>query len=72
MKQGGNLLLREYFEKYDLENEDSKVKFNTKASQFYRKRLAALASNLQFTDDEPGYDEGRNLSDGKPLPTKCP
>ncbi len=45
MKQGGNLLLKEYFEKYDLEKEDPKVKYATKAAQFHRKRLAALASN---------------------------
>jgi hypothetical protein len=45
MRQGGNLQVREYLEKYDLENEDAKVKFNTKAAQFHRKRLAALASN---------------------------
>jgi hypothetical protein len=44
VRNGGNEKLRSFLEQYNLENEDIKVKYNTKAADFYRKRLGALAN----------------------------
>lgn len=72
MRVGGNQQFREYLEKYNLEDEQAKIKYQTKAAQFYRKRIAALANNTLLQEDDPDYDEGRKMSDGQPLPTRSP
>lgn len=67
MEHGGNHKLSEYLDKYDLNSEDIKVKYNTKAAQWYRKRLAASANGIidHFTDSELEYNEGKKLADGR-------
>jgi hypothetical protein len=45
MELGGNHKFNEFLDQYDLNTEDIKVKYNTKAAQYYRKQLAAQANN---------------------------
>jgi hypothetical protein len=59
MKVGGNQQFKEFLEKYNLEEEKPKVKYMTKAANFYRRKLAAMANNTLFNEDDPDYDEGR-------------
>lgn len=64
MRVGGNLQFKEFLEKYNLENEEPKVKYQTKAAQFYRRKIAALSNGNLFSDDDPDYDEARKMIDG--------
>lgn len=50
MSNGGNQNLTDFLDKYDLNSEDIKVKYNTKACAFYRKRLTSLATNQDFNE----------------------
>lgn len=60
MQAGGNNKLHQFLEHYDLNAESSiKVKYNTKAAAFYRRQLAAEATNQEFAEEKPAYDEGR-------------
>jgi hypothetical protein len=63
MEHGGNHKLNEFYDKFDLLSQDIKIKYNTKAAQWYRKTLAANAfgSPNSFTEPEPDYDEGKKL-----------
>ena len=66
IKAGGNNKLKEYFKRFGLDNiYDTKIKYNTKAADYYRKRNNAQALELNFNEDEPSYAEGRMLTDGK-------
>lgn len=44
MQQGGNIQFKEYMEKYNLEGEELRMKYQTKAAQFYRRKIATLSS----------------------------
>jgi len=44
----------------------------TRAANFYRRKLAAMANNSLFNEDDPEYDEGRLMIDGTTVPTKSP
>jgi hypothetical protein len=46
---------------------DIKIKYNTKAADFYRRMNNAKALMLPFTEEEPSYEEGRFLLDGRKL-----
>lgn len=64
MDKGGNDLLYVFFEKYDLNAEDLVTRYNSKAAQFYRKLLSAMASNdleqiAMVESTRPSYEEGR-------------
>ena len=68
IQQGGNGKLAAYFKKYGLDNVyDTKIKYNTKAADYYRRRNNALALDLIFNEDELTYEEGRTLTDGRRL-----
>lgn len=65
MAAGGNHLLYNYIEYYNLDGiQDIKIKYQTRALLFYRRRLIAKADSLQFDEEELAYDEGRQMEDG--------
>ena len=72
MKVGGNLHFKEFLEKYNLENEEARVKYQSKAALFYRRKIAMLCSNQEMNEEDIDYDEGRQLIDGAIIPTKSP
>lgn len=68
MESGGNQKLKDFLEKYSLNDEEIKLKYTTRASQFYRKQLQAQATRTPFFDPEPSVEEGRKLIlDGTPI-----
>lgn len=75
MEQGGNDKLHAFLDKYDLNTADLQTKYQSKAAQYYRKRLAAIASQQQELIDEldklgePSYSEGRLPIDPQSLST---
>ena len=44
---------------------DIKIKYNTKASDFYRRRLDSNGKMEVFDEIAPTYEEGRRLMDGR-------
>lgn len=42
VKLGGNQILHDYFDKFDLNGKDIEHKYKSKAADYYRKRLASL------------------------------
>ena len=57
-----------YFEQYNLhEVKDLKVKYMTKAADYYRRRNIALSTGNAFTEAEPSVEDGRTLMDGSML-----
>ena len=68
MEQGGNDKLKDFFALYDLNGvSDIKVKYNTKAADFYRRRNNALALGQPFDEEAPDTHSGRTLLDGRRL-----
>lgn len=68
MENGGNRKLHEFFSNYSLNDiYDIKVKYSTKAAEFYRKRNAAQAQNQPFEEEAPDIHVGRTLVDGRKL-----
>lgn len=68
IEEGGNAKLKSFFQTYDLNDVyDIKVKYNTKAADYYRKMNTAKALMLPFTEEIPSYDEGRTMLDGRKL-----
>ena len=68
IEEGGNAKLKAFFQTYDLnEVYDIKVKYNTKAADYYRRMNNAKALMLPFTEEIPTYEEGRTMMDGRKL-----
>ena len=68
IEEGGNAKLKAFFQTYDLnEIYDVKIKYNTKAADYYRRMNNAKALMLPFTEEIPGYEEGRTMMDGRKL-----
>ena len=67
LEKGGNVRLREFCEKYNLLDVEIKLKYQTKALQYYRRKNEALALGKEFTEQEPSLEEGRTLLDGTSL-----
>lgn len=68
LEQGGNQKFRDFMQQYDLHKiTDMKVLYNSKAAAFYRKRNQASSANQPFSEDEPSYEEGRTLLDGRQI-----
>ena len=71
VRLGGNKRLREFFDKYDLNQRDLQEKYFTKAAEFYRKRLQALVNNQDLEEEEPSKEEGIvSLKEEKPKITE--
>lgn len=63
---GGNAALRLFFAKYDLQDVlDIKVKYNTRAAEYYRRLISAKVAEQEFSEEAPQYDAGRTLTDGR-------
>lgn len=68
MEQGGNRKLQAFFAEYNLSDVyDIKVKYNTKAADYYRRRNSALAQGQPFEEAAPDVTIGRTLLDGRRL-----
>ena len=68
MEQGGNGKLQNFLANYSLTDVyDIKVKYNTKAADFYRRRNNALALGQPFEEEAPDVHVGRTLLDGRRL-----
>ena len=68
MQQGGNRKLHEFLNVYNLTDViDIKVKYNTKAADYYRRRNNALAQEQPFEESPPDVQVGRTLLDGRRL-----
>lgn len=59
MQLGGNNSLSEFFASYDLMSEPMDVRYQTKAAEYYRKKLRAFANDDEFNEEKPNYEEGR-------------
>ena len=59
MEMGGNQKLREFFQRYDLNEESQNTRYNTVACNFYKKWLLATVKGDTFTEAAPLYEEGR-------------
>jgi len=68
MEQGGNDKLKDFFALYDLNDVfDIKVKYNTVAADYYRRRNLALSQGTPFEEEAPDRQAGRTLLDGRRL-----
>ena len=68
MERGGNRALQDFLSEYALTDiVDIKVKYNTKAADYYRRRANALATGQEFTEEQPEVHVGRTLLDGRRL-----
>ena len=59
MQLGGNHSLGEFLSSYDLMSEPMDVRYETKASEYYRKKLKAFCNDEEFNEEKPDYEEGR-------------
>lgn len=59
MEMGGNQKLREFLQRYDLNDDAQNTKYNTAACDFYKKWLLSMAQGETFTNPAPLYEEGR-------------
>lgn len=59
MQLGGNHSLSEFFASYDLMSEPMDVRYQTRAAEYYRKKLRAFANGEEFSEEKPEYEEGR-------------
>ncbi len=68
MQNGGNRKFQEYLSQYELQDvKDIKVKYNTRAADYYRRRNLAQAMGDEFTEEAPTIDQGRTMLDGRRL-----
>jgi len=59
MALGGNKKHKEFFQKYDLNDENVMNRYQTKASQFYRRQLRCASEMIPASEDQPTYEVGR-------------
>lgn len=65
LEQGGNQKLLEFLTKYNLHDvKDFKVKYTSKAADYYRRRNLAMATGNEFSEPEPSVMDGRTLMNG--------
>ena len=68
LEQGGNQKLFDFFKQYNLhELNNIKIRYQTKAADYYRRRNAALATGAAFGEPEPSFEDGRTLLNGNLL-----
>ena len=59
IQNSGNRKLRQYFEKYELNQvDDIPAKYTTKAADFYRRKNLAIVKMELFEEEEPSVEEG--------------
>lgn len=59
MALGGNKALKDYFQNYDLNEENINMRYNTRSADFYRLKLRCMSEMIPFNDDAPNYEAGR-------------
>lgn len=59
MALGGNRILKNHFQNYDLTEENIQVRYNTRAADFYRLKLRCQGEMIPFNEDSPNYESGR-------------
>lgn len=59
MALGGNKKLHETFSNYDLNEESVQMRYNTRASEFYRLQLRSQSEMIPFNENSPTYEIGR-------------
>ena len=63
MSVGGNESLREFFQQYNLLDEETHIKYGTLAANYYQRRLfAQLDLSNGFQEIQPSFDAGREMS----------
>jgi hypothetical protein len=70
LEHGGNQKLFDFFKTYNLHemNENHvKIRYQTKAADYYRRRNLALATGNTFVEPVPSFEEGRTLLNGSTL-----
>jgi hypothetical protein len=60
MALGGNKKLRDFYQNYDLNEENVQMRYNTRASDFYRLKLRCFSENIPFNEEAPNYEVGRD------------
>lgn len=61
MALGGNKKMRDFFEKYDLHEEEINNKYNSCAAEWYRGQLRSLGDGVPFNEQDPSYEEGKQV-----------
>merc|ERR1719498_684291 len=56
---GGNAKMREFFDRYDLNEESQNMKYSTVAAAYYKRWILAMTQGKEFTEAAPLYEEGR-------------
>jgi len=56
MQYGGNRKMREFFQKYDLNEESVSTRYATQAAAHYRQVLKSAADSVPFNEPPPTYD----------------
>jgi hypothetical protein len=56
MQYGGNRKIREFFQKYDLNEESVSTRYATQAAAHYRQVLKSAADSVPFNEPPPTYD----------------
>lgn len=67
IREGGNSKLQEWFANYDLLDSSPRIKYSTRAAQFYREQLRATVDKRSFQQTAPSREEGRLLMDDAAL-----
>ena len=59
MEKGGNAKLKEFFQRYDLNDEPQNEKYSTVAANFYKKWLLSIVQQEELTEQAPQFEDGR-------------
>ena len=59
MALGGNKNLKDFYSNYDLTDENVQLRYNTRAADFYRLKLRCISEMMQFNEEPPNYEAGR-------------
>eukprot|EP00357_Protocruzia_adherens_P033867 CAMPEP_0115035220 /NCGR_PEP_ID=MMETSP0216-20121206/41278_1 /TAXON_ID=223996 /ORGANISM="Protocruzia adherens, Strain Boccale" /LENGTH=321 /DNA_ID=CAMNT_0002414577 /DNA_START=35 /DNA_END=1000 /DNA_ORIENTATION=- len=64
MTYGGNKELEEWFAKYNVPpNSPLDFKYNTECAHYFKRRLRALANNMEWEEEEPSVEDGLKLKE---------
>ena len=59
MSIGGNRQLKDYYQRFELNEVNVMERYNTNAAQHYRLRLRHASDGLAFKDPTPDFESGR-------------
>ena len=61
MACGGNASLKNFFQGYDLLEQNPQARYNSNASMFYKRNLKCVADDTQCSEEPPNYQDGRDV-----------